>query len=177
MGLVMRLAHTANRTCEPPARTHPSTPHPCTHVPMYPCTPHPVYPAPMYPCTPHPMYPARISRAADSLVDTPAAHTLAREPEPEQITSAYPGPGADIHTYIHTYIYIIIQITSAYPGPGADNATDAFLAPLDVAGYNYAYSCAHLSRHLARLPCDYMRLPYDCYVIAASLAPSCQAAM
>ena len=29
-------------------------------------------------------------------------------------------------------------VTSAYPGPGADAATDAFLAPLDVAGYNYA---------------------------------------
>lgn len=29
-------------------------------------------------------------------------------------------------------------VTSAYPGPGADNATDAFFAPLDIAGYNYA---------------------------------------
>ena len=29
-------------------------------------------------------------------------------------------------------------VTSAYPGPGADAATDAFLDPLDVAGYNYA---------------------------------------
>ena len=29
-------------------------------------------------------------------------------------------------------------VTSAYPGPGADAATDAFLAPLDIAGYNYA---------------------------------------
>ena len=30
-------------------------------------------------------------------------------------------------------------ITSAVPGPRADNITDAFFAPLDVAGYNYAY--------------------------------------
>ena len=29
-------------------------------------------------------------------------------------------------------------ITSAYPGVGANNATDAYLAPLDVAGYNYS---------------------------------------
>ena len=29
-------------------------------------------------------------------------------------------------------------ITSAYPGVGTDNATNAFLAPLDVAGYNYS---------------------------------------
>jgi len=29
-------------------------------------------------------------------------------------------------------------ITSAYPGVGADNATDAYLAPLDVSGYNYS---------------------------------------
>ena len=30
-------------------------------------------------------------------------------------------------------------ITSAVPGPAADNLTDGFFAPLDVAGYNYAY--------------------------------------
>ena len=29
-------------------------------------------------------------------------------------------------------------VTSAFPGPRADVATDTFLAPLDVAGYNYA---------------------------------------
>jgi len=29
-------------------------------------------------------------------------------------------------------------VTSAYPGVGEDKATDDYLAPLDVAGYNYS---------------------------------------
>ena len=31
-------------------------------------------------------------------------------------------------------------ITSAYPGVGEDQATDDYMAPLDVAGYNYSVS-------------------------------------
>ena len=41
-------------------------------------------------------------------------------------------------------------VTSAYPMPSADAATDAFFAPLDVAGYNYAH--ASVGRDHARVP-------------------------
>lgn len=41
-------------------------------------------------------------------------------------------------------------LTSAYPMPPADAATDAFLAPLDVSGYNYAHGS--MARDHARVP-------------------------
>ena len=31
-------------------------------------------------------------------------------------------------------------VTSAYPGPSEDEVCDAFLEPLDVAGYNYGWT-------------------------------------
>jgi len=41
-------------------------------------------------------------------------------------------------------------ITRAYPGPHEDDATDQYLAPLDVSGYNYAWS--HYKAAHARVP-------------------------
>lgn len=35
-------------------------------------------------------------------------------------------------------------ITSAYPGVGEDEATDDYMAPLDVAGYNYSVSSSSI---------------------------------
>ena len=41
-------------------------------------------------------------------------------------------------------------VTSAYPGVQEDDVTDQFLAPLDVAGYNYGWS--HYEPGHARVP-------------------------